>query len=296
MFLFYLIVFVLSAFGLYKLSAAIYRFPSKANKKAIDALNGKKSIEEKVIYPFGRKLMKIIRLGPYHKRKLQKQLDAAGIKFTPEQFVANALVFATYPLIIGLVFLLFIPLTPFAAIITAALFIVAIFMFRYMIRSAKDAVKERQADIDLGMPKLCDSLIQCTHEHKDIYEVIKAYRDSLNGEENKALCKELDTLKTDMSTGNREIAITAFKLRNNSQMVSLLADGLIGLERGNDMQGYFIDAKKRMEDYERQRLNLEAVKRPGMFTVPTVLVMLASIAVFFTVLLIQGYNGFSDFF
>ena len=99
--------------------------------------------------------------------------------------------------------------------------------------------------------------------------------------------KELDILLADMATGNHRLAMSSFKARINSNMLSQLVDGMIGIDHGDDMRAYFQGLELKFREFEVERLKREAKKRPDEFTFANVLIVISITALFLSVMIMQ---------
>lgn len=260
-----ILVVVLLSVGLYKLLGGSLHYPPWASVKAIEKLTGKKStLRERICFPLARRIEPLVRLSPYRKSRLQKELTAAGKTISPEFHTAIAIVSAGLYLIAGVVML---PLVPFSS---AGLFAYAVLRF-FKLRKVRDSDEHREK-IEAETPRFTSYIVQSSTHRQALIGMIQGYRE-IAGD---ALGAELDVLLTDMRTGNNEMAFINLESRIDSPLVSELVRGLIGLEHGEDMQAYLINVEARMNQHEIAALKREAEKRPEKL-VPVGWLLLASI-------------------
>lgn len=261
--------------GLYLLTQDHLRLPSIATVSAISKLSGhRKTVKEQFVYPFARRLQKIIRLSPYRRRALEARLISADIMFTPEFYTASAAITSFYILAPALALLFFMPFLSFPLILIS----VAVFLKEYY--AADEYLRKRKEMIEVEIPRLAATVAESQNYRQDILPVLQNQA-KLCG---KAFRHELNLLITDMRTGNRTAALLKFEGRLDSELTSQLVRGLIGVERGEDMSAYMQRMLINMKGHELSRLGKEAKKRPHeLFGANTFL--LISIIVFYIVVM-----------
>jgi hypothetical protein len=145
----------------------------------------------------------------------------------------------------------------------------------------------RRGRIEAETPRFTSYVVQNIAHRQDTPAIIHGYR-KVAGE---ALGKELDILYADMRTKNHEAALIDFESRIDSPLVSELVRGLIGLERGEDMQAYLLNAEARMNEHEVATLEKEAAARPDRLA-PASWALFASIM--FLYMAVLGVQLFSS--
>lgn len=261
--------------GLYLLTRDHLRLPSIATVSAISKLAGhRKTMREQFIYPFARRLQKLMRLSPYRRRALEARLKSADILFTPEFYTAAAAVAGLYILVPALILLFIVPLLSIPLILIA----VAVFLKEYY--AADEYLRKRKEMIEVEIPRLAAAVAESQNYRQDILPVLQNQA-KLCG---KTFRHELNLLITDMRTGNRTAALLKFEGRLDSELTSQLVRGLIGIERGEDMSAYMQRMLINMKSHELNRMGKEAKKRPHeLFGANTFL--LISIIVFYIVVM-----------
>jgi flagellar protein FlaJ len=115
---------MLLASGMYFILAQALQLPRIATTKAVlnVARQDKKQTKnmEVIIFELASKLSKFIRMDDYKKRKMTATLKSAGIKLTPETYVAKAWVKS------GLIAALLIPVLPILPILAPVIILLAI--------------------------------------------------------------------------------------------------------------------------------------------------------------------------
>ena len=88
---------------------------------------------------------------------------------------------------------------------------------------------------------------------------------------------EIDQTLNDMRTGNHEAAIKNMAGRVNSASFTQLAQGFIGLLRGDDQSVYFQIITKDFTNTQHELMRKELLKRPEKLTVNNVLLLFGMI-------------------
>ena len=133
---------LLFSVGAYLVAADVFKLPTLAASRAVltVARQDKKKTHslEAVIFKLSAKLSQFIHMDEYKRRKLEATLKSAGIKLTPETYIARAWVKA------GLTALLIIPSLPIFPILSPVILLLAITMFFRERRSADELVKQKR--------------------------------------------------------------------------------------------------------------------------------------------------------
>jgi len=141
---------LLFSVGAYLVAADVFKLPTLAASKAVltVARQDKKKTRnlEAVIFKLSAKLSQFIHMDEYKRRKLEATLKSAGIKLTPETYIARAWVKA------GLTALLIIPTLPILPILSPVILLLAITMFFRERRSADELVKQKREEIESELP------------------------------------------------------------------------------------------------------------------------------------------------
>lgn len=129
------------AAGAYLLLADLFHISTRANTKAIlqAAKLGKTNTSglEVLLFRLSAWLAERLPLTDYYRRKMEATLRSAGIRLTPEVFVAQAVIKA------GLIFCAGIALLPLLPLLSPLLIFLAIALFFKDIRSADEAVRKK---------------------------------------------------------------------------------------------------------------------------------------------------------
>ncbi|MFT9057612.1 MAG: hypothetical protein ABF449_13590 [Ethanoligenens sp.] len=160
--------------------------------------------------------------------------------------------------------------------------LLAVVAFRLEMSRTGRSAKAYRAELADELPKLTDAVhrgLDAEAGNPDVYYVLDRYRHVAGP----AMRKELDVLLADMATGDREIALNRFESRLSSEHASALCRALVGIDKGEDMQVYLDGLDVQLREWEWNRLQTEAAKRPDELR-PASLAMLGSMLVLYAVL------------
>ena len=248
---------LLFSVGAYLVAADVFKLPTLAASKAVltVARQDKKKTHnlEAVIFKLSAKLSQFIHMDEYKRRKLEATLKSAGIKLTPETYIARAWVKA------GLTALLIIPTLPILPILSPVILLLAITMFFRERRSADELVKQKREEIESELPRFVSTVSQELRASRDVLSILKSYQKNAGP----GLKQELEITIADMKSGNEETALTRLESRIGSTMLSDVVRGLISVKRGDNGVVYFELLSHDFKLLELQRLKLIAMKQPG---------------------------------
>lgn len=248
---------LLFSVGAYLVAADVFKLPTLAASKAVltVARQDKKKTRnlEAVIFKLSAKLSQFIHMDEYKRRKLEATLKSAGIKLTPETYIARAWVKA------GLTALLIIPSLPIFPILSPVILLLAITMFFRERRSADELVKQKREEIESELPRFVSTVSQELKASRDVLSILKSYQKNAGP----GLKQELEITIADMKSGNEETALTRLESRIGSTMLSDVVRGLISVKRGDNGVVYFELLSHDFKLLELQRLKLIAMKQPG---------------------------------
>lgn len=248
---------LLVAAGAYFLLADMLKLPTLATTKAIvqaaKAGRKKPSLPEILVFKLSAWLADRISLSDYYKRKTAATLQSAGIRLTPEMYVARAIVKA------GLIFcggLIILPLLPLLSPLFIFLAIAVYFKER---QAAEQAVRKKREQIEAELPRFVATITQELKATRDVLRILEVYAKSAG----ESLQSELYITIADMKSGNQETALTRLETRMGSTMLSDMVRGLLAVLRGDQGIVFFEMLAHDFKLLEIQRLKLIAMKRPG---------------------------------
>ena len=245
------------AVGLYILLANILKLPRIAVTKAVlNVIRQDKKqtkILEVLVFDLSSKLANHIRLEEYKKRKLSSTLRSAGIKLTPETFIARAWVKT------GLIATLLIPVMPIIPVLAPVIILLAITVFFRELRLADEILRQKREEIEYELPRFVSTISQALKASRDVTTILMSYQKSAGD----SFGQELEITIADMKSGNEETALTRLEARIGSTMLSDVVRGLISVKRGDNGAMYFEMLNHDFKQVELQKLKLIAMKQPG---------------------------------
>ena len=245
------------AVGLYILLANILKLPRIAVTKAV--LNATRQDEQQtkilevLVFDLSSKLANYIRLEEYKKRKLSSTLRSAGIKLSPETFIARAWVKT------GLIATLLIPVMPIIPVLAPVIILLAITVFFRELRLADEILRQKREEIEYELPRFVSTISQALKASRDVTAILMSYQKSAGD----SFRQELEITIADMKSGNEETALTRLEARIGSSMLSDVVRGLISVKRGDNGAMYFEMLNHDFKQVELQKLKLIAMKQPG---------------------------------
>ena len=245
------------ASGMYFILAQTLHLPRVAVTKAV--LNvvrqDKKQTKnmEVVIFELAARLSKFIRIDDYKKRKLTSSLKSAGIKLTPETYIARVWVKS------GLIAALLIPILPILPILAPVIILLALTVLFKELRLADEILRQKREEIEYELPRFVSTVSQSLKATRDVSAILKSYQKSAG----ESFRQELEITIADMKSGNEETALTRWEARIGSTMLSDVVRGLISVKRGDNGIMYFEMLNHEFKQIELQKLKLIAMKQPG---------------------------------
>ena len=248
---------VFLAAGFYIILAETLKLPRLAVTKAVLSVSRQDKKQTKtlevIVFDLSSKLSKHIRLDDYKKRKLISTLKSAGIKLTPETYIARAWVKT------GMIATLLIPIMPILPILAPVIILLAIAVLFKELRLADKILRQKRDEIEYELPRFVSTVSQSLKASRDVIAILKSYQKSA-GESFK---QELEITIADMQSGNEETALTRLESRIGSTMLSDVVRGLISVKRGDNGAMYFEMLNHDFKQIELQKLKLIAMKQPG---------------------------------
>lgn len=245
------------ALGLYILLANILKLPRMAVTKAVLNVTRQDKKQTKIlevlVFDLSSKLANHIRLEEYKKRKLTSTLRSAGIKLSPETFIARAWVKT------GLIATLLIPVMPIIPVLAPVIILLAITVFFRELRLADEILRQKREEIEYELPRFVSTISQALKASRDVTAILMSYQKSAGD----SFRQELEITIADMKSGNEETALTRLEARIGSSMLSDVVRGLISVKRGDNGAMYFEMLNHDFKQVELQKLKLIAMKQPG---------------------------------
>lgn len=267
--------------GLFFILADVLKLPSLATGKAM--LSATKSSGEKaksldaMITAWAVRLAKYMPMDEYKKIRMQHTLNAAGMKETPEEFTANAILKA------GLIALAVIPCLLVFPLLAPVVVFLAVIVYFKEIRKADEKLSAKREKIEVELPRFVATITQELKASRDVLSMLDHYKKNARED----FAKELDIVTADMRSSSYEAALTRFGSRLNSPMLSDITRGLIGVLRGDDGSMYFQMLSHDMKQLELQRLKAEAMKIPPKIRVFSFLMLMCFLLMYMVVIIFE---------
>lgn len=267
--------------GLFFILADVLKLPSLATGKAM--LSATKSSGEKaksldaMITAWAVRLAKYMPMDEYKKIRMQHTLNAAGMKETPEEFTANAILKA------GLIALAVIPCLLVFPLLAPVVVFLAVIVYFKEIRKADEKLSAKREKIEVELPRFVATITQELKASRDVLSMLDHYKKNARED----FAKELDIVTADMRSSSYEAALTRFESRLNSPMLSDITRGLIGVLRGDDGSMYFQMLSHDMKQLELQRLKAEAMKIPPKIRVFSFLMLMCFLLMYMVVIIFE---------
>ncbi|SHJ75659.1 tight adherence protein C [Hathewaya proteolytica DSM 3090] len=281
---------ILLAIGLFLISADLLKLPNIATQKAM--LSAGKQGKEKaktvdaLLMGWAVKLAKYIPMDEYKKSRMKNTLNAAGMNFTPEEFISSAILKS------GIIAILIIPCLMILPLIAPILMFLSIIIYFKEIRKADEILKIKKEKIEVELPRFVATITQELKASRDVLSMIENYKKNA-GEE---FADELDILTADMRSSSYEAALTRFEARINSPMLSDITRGLIGVLRGDDGSMYFQMLSHDMKQLELQRLKAQAMKIPPKIRVFSFVMLMCFLMTYMAIIVYEIIHSLSGMF
>lgn len=276
-----IVVFILTAVGLFLLLSGMLKLPTLRMDRAVLHSGKKEKKFRKTLDAFymdgAVSLGKYLPMNVYKKSRMQHVLQAAGLSMTPETYLAHAYLKA------GSVFLLILPALKVFPLLAILLVLAGIMVYYRETRKAEELVREKREQVEGELYRFVSTITQELKNSRDVLSMLEHYKKNAG----EAFRKELDIVCADMRSGSYEAALTRFEARLNSPQLSDVVRGLIGVLRGDDGAVYFQMLTHDFKQAELQRLKAKAAKIPPKIRVFSFAMLLCFLATYFAII---GYE------
>ena len=280
----------LFAAGAYLVFAGLLKLPTFATTRAViqaGRMDRRKTKNfDALLLELSSRLSRFIPMDKYKRRKMESTLKSAGLKLTPETFMARAIIKA------GLVLLGIVPALLILPILTPVVVFLAITVYFKEMRSADEALKRKREGIEYELPRFVSTVAQSLKASRDVLSIMERYRQSAGAE----MRSELDITIADMQSGNLETALVRFESRMGSSMLSDVVRGLVGVIRGDNGVAFFELLAHDFKLLEIQRLKLIAMKRPGKIRKYSFYMLACFMLMYLGILFVEIMNAFQGLF
>ena len=227
-----------------------------------------------------------MRIEPYENRKLDKDLQRAGINLSPAEYKAKAFVTAGLVVLFSFVF---IPLG--LTVITLLVMLLGVMLFFKERQAVSEKLKKINGRILDELPRFVRTYNNSLKSSKDILKFMERYQ-KIAGEDFKY---DLDILITDLKTGNTEEALQRFDERVNIPQLSTFISGVIGTSKGVDQETFFYLMEQDMKILARENIKREIAKRPGKIKKATIAVGVMMFLLYLYPIFMDLKNGLGIF-
>lgn len=276
-----IVVFILMVCGLFLLLSGILKLPTLRTGRAMMQSGKKEKKLQKTLDAFymdgAAYLGKYIGMNAYKKSRMQNVLNAAGLKMTPETYMAYAYLKA------GSIFLLILPALHVFPLLAIMLVLLGVMVYYKETRKAEELVREKREQIEGELYRFVSTITQELKNSRDVLSMLEHYKENAG----EMFQKELDIVCADMRSSSYEAALTRFEARLNSPQLSDVVRGLIGVLRGDDGAVYFQMLTHDFKQAELQRLKAKAAKIPPKIRVFSFAMLLCFLATYFAII---GYE------
>lgn len=276
-----IVVFILTACGLFLLLSGILKLSTLRTGRAMMQSGKKEKKLQKTLDAFymdgAAYLGKYIGMNAYKKSRMQNVLNAAGLKMTPETYMAYAYLKA------GSIFLLILPALHVFPLLAILLVLLGVMVYYKETRKAEELVREKREQIEGELYRFVSTITQELKNSRDVLSMLEHYKENAG----EMFQQELDIVCADMRSSSYEAALTRFEARLNSPQLSDVVRGLIGVLRGDDGAVYFQMLTHDFKQAELQRLKAKAAKIPPKIRVFSFAMLLCFLATYFAII---GYE------
>jgi predicted transcriptional regulator with HTH domain len=287
----YLLLYIISLLGIYAIMTAFFPFAGINANRAIahfTKTQGKHSDLSTLQYPImwlALRIMPIVRLSKLRHVTLENSLKNSKIADSPERFTARVISEGIFLAALS------IPLFFLSQIVAAGPVVFSIYHVFSRFKNLEIADKERSRDIERELPRLASYIKQGLAANGNILLLLERYRSRSD-----AFAEEIAGTIADIKTSNFESALLRLGGRYNSEHLSMLIRGLIGVYNGDDMRYYFEMLEKDFTELEINMLRLEVRKIPRKMRTSMIVVYAAIALLFFTPVFILITESLSQFF
>ncbi|EOE7347216.1 MULTISPECIES: secretion protein F [unclassified Clostridioides] len=246
-----IIIIIISIFlGIYLILADILNIPKYSYSKVIVTtlkINKSKRSINNIALELAIKISKFIKISENKKNILDNALKSAGIKLTPQTYIANAIANAILVLIFTL------PLLIVSRQFYLLGILLAIYTLRKEIKKVDIILKKRKDEIEYELPEFVRVIAQELKTSRDIIYILNEYKENTSG----YFREELEITLADMTSGSNIEALKRFDSRVGSSYLSEAIRGLIGIFRGNDSEDevkYFERLSSKLDKLQIQKL------------------------------------------
>ncbi len=276
-----IMVFALTAAGLFFLMSGLLRLPTLKSEKALMHTGKQNKRLQKtldtVLMDGAVKLSSYVRINAYKRSSLDHTLKAAGLSMTPEVYMSYAYLKTGFFFVLSVLALYVFPLSAILPVL------LGIMTYYKETRRAGDMLREKKEQIEGELYRFASTITQELKNSRDVLSMLEHYKQNAGG----VFRKELDIVCADMRSSSYEAALTRFEARMNSPQISDVVRGLVGVLRGDDGAVYFQMLSHDFKQAELQRLKAKAAKVPPKIRVFSFAMLICFLLTYFVII---GYE------
>lgn len=272
-----LVMCTLLVVGIYNIITEFLIIPDdKVRKAVINYGKGTDRINsEEIITLFSAKIEPFVRLDKNYRDKLQRNLAAAEIAYSPECYTSRAVAGGIITVLFGIPFSLLFSQFISWVIICSLFILLGIFSYFKMLGEAEEIIKKKTELIEPELALFASTVQKQLSNTTDIIKIFESYR-KVCGD---AFRHEIDITIADMKTGSYESALLNFDNRVNSDALSQIIRGLVSVLKGDDQRMYFEMLVHDLSNSERERLKRIALKRPSKLNSASALILVCFVII-----------------
>lgn len=262
---------------------SIYKVPPAKTLNGLKLVVKKKTLAgrltDEILDPLVRIVSPFIRLPEEKETKLKYSLARAGIKDTPKEYYARALILTALSFFIPAA----IALIGIYGMIPVGLMIPGIVCYQQL-TIHKSELKKKTEAIELGLPGFIRSILYKLNDSRTGVikaDLISIFEDYLKVA-NPVFAWDISVLIMEMKAKEIEVALRGFNNRLAIPEVGFLCNALIGLTRGEYQNETLAALAREMDIKSKENIKRELDKRPGK-------VIIACIPLFIISFLAIGY-------
>lgn len=277
----YILYAILFVAGIYTIFSAAFPIASRHAVEAVtmQKTHGYNKKYARLLDVMGQYIRRYYKLPEHKADRYKKMLQAAGIKYSPDEFASRLI---GQSLLYGGVGLLLYPLSPVLAFSGLAFGV-------YTHYTENDQLKKKylkhQEEIELDLPKLCSVINARLRTTKNVQAILESFMTIASP----AMQDEITLTVADMKTGNHEMALRRFEGRLSSPKVSDVVRGLVSVMNGDDQTVFFQSKQHQFNNDYLTIKKKEIQKRPMKLTMPSMVAFLFFfLIIFYPVLMSMG--------
>lgn len=288
----YLLPAVLFLSGWYLILTDCFPIPDRKARKALSGYADRKTDLSALVRQLetigagtAKLLLPLVRLSDLRRIRLSLALRDLGDPRSPEEYTAEVVSLTCLLAVSGFPFLFFAPLI-FALFLLAA----AYYAFRTE-KTLKTASRSKSMEIERELPRFAAYIRQTLLNNRNALLLLERYRT-----DNTVFAGDVEKTVADARTSSFTSALLRWSSRYNSEHLSMIVHGLIGISNGDDVRSYFELLERDFREIELNRLRREIKKIPKRMRKSMLVVYSAIALLYFTPILILIIENIRKFF